>query len=29
MMRIIGLMLIAGLLFAAPIFFETCNYLWR
>ncbi len=29
MMRIIGLMLIAGLLFATPIFFEFCNYLWR
>lgn len=29
MIRIIGLMLIAGLLFATPIFFEMCNYLWR
>ena len=29
MMHIIGLLAIGGLLFATPIFFEMCNYLWR
>ena len=28
MMRIIGLLAIGGLLFATPIIYEFCNYLW-
>ena len=29
MMRIIGLLLLGGMLFIAPTIFELCNYLWR
>ena len=29
MMRIIGLLLLGGVLFIAPAIFELCNYLWR
>lgn len=28
MMRIIGLLAIGGLLFAAPVIYEICNHLW-
>lgn len=29
MMRIIGLLLLGGVLFITPAIFELCNYLWR
>lgn len=29
MIRIIGLLLLGGVLFATPAIFELCNYLWR
>ncbi len=28
MIRIIGLLLLGGVLFIAPAIFELCNYLW-